>query len=88
MARYIYSVQDEAGREATAWVGDVNKVTDISASVVWSNGEAYVSIFLGKEVVSNTHTPTIAENAPLTLHRWKAADKLGKPVSRSIAWKK
>lgn len=75
---YLFAVQDSNGREVVAWQGPA-KVSAVTAS---SPKPGQVVIKAGDRTVAKADDVDPA--AELTLHRWRADDKLAAPVSRPL----
>lgn len=78
MPSYLYAVQDENGREIVSAHVDVEKVSDVTASF----GESTVQLLFEDVVIDEA--AWLAEDGPVTLHRWPSDDKLAKPVSHPV----
>ena len=78
--RYLLAVQDDNGRELVSGYAEVAKVGDISATV---DEHGKVIIRDGETVIAEGGEAD--QDTVLTLHRWEAEDKLGKPVSKKVS---
>lgn len=81
MTEYLYAVQRESGHEVVSAKIEVAKVGDVDAQHL---PDGTVRLVHKGEVVA-TGDINVPENETLNLHRWKASDKHGKPVSRKVA---
>lgn len=79
MTNYLFAVQTAGGREVTAVKISLSRVSDVTA-VVTKEGVLEVKQ-KGHGVVSSEKDLPAGE---LTLHRWKANDKLAEPVSQPV----
>lgn len=80
MKAYLFAVQKESGHEVVSATVEVAKVGDVEAQRM-PNG--LVRLVHKGEVVA-TGPLVVTDDEKLTLHRWAASDKLGKPVSKPV----
>lgn len=81
MPSHLYAVQDRNGRELVAAHVDVERVSDIQATVAHHDGQDYVQLVFEDVVVAEA--PHTGQEG-LTLLRWPSDEKLGHPVSHKV----
>lgn len=80
LKKYLFAVQRASGHELVSATIETAKVSDVEAQRL-PNGQ--VRLVHGGEVVA-TSDSFLDESEELTLHRWPANKKLGKPVSKPV----